>query len=332
MQAKAPWEALDLAAFSKQTPAYDALVGRTPGIDRFCSTSTWVLPAFEAFPIGTDLFIRKSKSGYLVFQNYHSPQWGRTLLPLEASWCLASPLIGEDPQALTAETAAGLLMEGDRWDTLFLCGITEGSFLWRGVAQQFYRRGRLFMGPSSARCQASLEGGISGYLSRRSRKFRKNLRSDLRRAEGAGLRFEHLHGSSFDANSCLSLMNRIEARSWKGLSSQGVNQGSMQVFYRAMLRMPSLDVRFHLGVARLGEEAIGFLFGADFAGIFRGFQFSFLADHTPLTPGNFMQYSMLENICNNKNIHTYDFGMEMDYKKRWAEQLSQTDCLIFQKT
>ena len=84
---------------------FDA-VRKTPGIDKFCSTLDWTLPAHEAFIPDHPLYLLESEHGFVNLAGGFNPRIGRYLQPLEASWCLASPFAGEQVGPLLRDFAA----------------------------------------------------------------------------------------------------------------------------------------------------------------------------------------------------------------------------------
>ena len=55
---------LDLAGFDALSDDFDQTVKKTADIDHFCSSSDWILPAYEAFHDTHDLFLYKLDNGY----------------------------------------------------------------------------------------------------------------------------------------------------------------------------------------------------------------------------------------------------------------------------
>lgn len=182
------WQPLTRAAFERKAPQFDALVLETPGIDRFCSSSLWTLPAFDAFLQDGVPVLAEHPCGMVALCYLETLHWGRMLAPLEASWCLASGLVTSRPQAY-AGALRNLLHSQDSWQSLFFPGLEPDGLLWRSLVNRL-SEWSLFLGPASARCRASLSDGEDGYLARRSAKFRKNLRRAKRQAQAHGIAFQ----------------------------------------------------------------------------------------------------------------------------------------------
>src|SRR6185369_10322249 len=101
---------------------------------------------------------------------------------------LASPLIGGEPEALVAEVVP--LLAGRRdWQLAILSGLTVTGPQRRALDATLPPRWERRRGQPTVRHVASLEGGIDGFLSRRSRELRKSLRKAARAAADAGITF-----------------------------------------------------------------------------------------------------------------------------------------------
>jgi CelD/BcsL family acetyltransferase involved in cellulose biosynthesis len=79
--------------------------------------------------------------------------------------------------------------------------------------------------------------------------------------------------------------------------------------------------------ARRGELDIGYILGAVMAGEYRGLQFSYDDEHAQLGIGGLLQFHQIAELCE-EGVARYDLGTEMDYKRRWAEDLMETEMLV----
>ena len=76
---------------------------------------------------------------------------------------------------------------------------------------------------------------------------------------------------------------------------------------------------------------LGFIFGGVLNGTYRGLQLSFVESARQLGVGNLLQWHEIQRLCSENNLHTYDMGMEMEYKFSWAESTFATTLLIAQR-
>jgi hypothetical protein len=325
---------LNLQEFRERLDRFDREVARTPDVDRFCSSSSWVLPAFEALSPDHELWTwEASKSeGFIALCKGSHPRVGRYLQPLEASWGLASPIIGEDVVGVTREFVAEARATAESWDILFLTGISEDSRQFEELVRGFQTDHFMGVGPSMGRQFASLDGGFEGFLSRRSSKFRANMRRGLRDAEDAGIKFQYLSdfAGKEECDQVFDRIIRVERESWKGRQGVGIAQGRMYDFYKRML--PRLADKNALRVifATLDDSDIAYCFGGLFGQTYRGLQMSYHQSYGEHSPGNLVQLEMIRNLSED-GVDVYDMGQSMDYKASWTDGEFETVAVIVRR-
>lgn len=321
----AGFEPASLDELRDDAETFDAAVAETPAIDRFCSSSAWILAADAALMGERTPWIWRSDAGWIATARATRPG-GRYLEPLELAWGLACPIVGADP-ALMVEGLLALASADADWDALLLAGVSPGGAHARALRHHLRPGWRLGRGPATTRYVASLEGGVDGFLSRRSRNFRKGLRADQRAAAARGLVFEAVDVTAVGAPACLARILAIEARSWKGRSGVGIDQGLMRAFYEHMLGPLAARGAARLLVGRVDDRDVAFILGGVFAGEYRGLQFSYDADERALGLGNLGQLAQIERLVEER-VLTYDLGTAMEYKERWAETVVETSLLV----
>jgi CelD/BcsL family acetyltransferase involved in cellulose biosynthesis len=329
--------ALDLDALEREAADLDATLRRTPGIDAFCSSTDWVVPAHRALGPPRDLFCRRGEHGWALFaRRIHQSDAGywRSLEPLEASWCLASPLACDgDPRAFARELVEALQRDAPR-DVLFVAGLAPASplseALGPALAERYYTD--LTSVPPTRRYRADLREGVAGFLTRRSSTFRARLRQAERKADGAGIAFEAVRaGDEGGAAALYARLLAVEARSWKGLDRTGLATPEMAGFYRDMLPRVARRGGVRAQVARHDGRDVAIIVGAvteTLDGLsYRGLQFSFDDDYRAFSLGNLAQLAQIRALCGEK-VALYDLGSEVDYKRRWGEQCFETATLV----
>ena len=314
-------EPVDLAAIADD---FDREVAATPGIDRFCSTTAWILAASAALMPPRTAFSFRGEHGYFAAMRGVHAAGFPYIEPVELAWGLAAPLIGREPEALVDELVP-LLAERRDWQLAILSGMMADGpqrvALERALPERWERR----RGTPTLRHVASLDGGLDGYLSRRSRELRKALRKGLRAAADAGVTFEVVRAT--DAIALYARIQAVEARSWKSRDGVGIAAGPMRAFYEQMLpRLCALGQQRTI-FARQGDVDLGYILGAVFAGEYRGLQFSYDDDTSKLGIGGLLQYHQIAELCAD-GVGRYDLGTEMDYKRRWAEETLATEMLV----
>jgi hypothetical protein len=317
-------EPIDIAAVADD---FDREVVATPAIDRFCSSSAWILAAASALMPPRAPFSFRSASGYFAAMRGVHAAGFPYIEPIELAWGLAAPMIGRDPVALAADIVAMLADRRD-WQLAILAGLTADGPQRRALDRVLPPRWERRRGTSTVRHVASLDGGVDGFLSRRSRQLRKSLRKALRAASDAGVTFASVRtASAADAGSLYARIQQIEAASWKARDGVGISAGPMRMFYDRML--PRLC---HLGqqrtvFAQAAGRDVGYIFGAVLEGEYRGLQFSYSDEHAELGIGGLLQYHQIALLCD-EGVVRYDLGTEMDYKRRWAEEVMETEMLV----
>jgi hypothetical protein len=318
-------ERLTLSDLESRADAFDRAADATPGIDAFCSHLAWAGSFHRAFGFGRELCAFASGESFVALAHATWAPGRAGLEALENMWGFACPLLGPEAGAMLAALGApGGALAGQRF---WLSGLPAAPDLLRArIAALRGWSGREI--GRTERCVASLAGGRDGFLSRRSRAFRRNLRAALRRVAARGIRFERI---AVDAAHCAPLYERvlaIERRSWKAASGNAADRGPMAEFYRAM--WPRLAargaLRLLLAIDAEGRD-VGYLHGGSLGRRFRGLQFSFDDGLRELGLGNALQLELVEWLSQ-QGFEDYDLGSRSDYKQRWAEQVEMTRALL----
>lgn len=317
-------EPIDIAAVADD---FDREVTATPAIDRFCSSSAWILSAASALMPPRAPFSFAGASGYFAAMRGIHPAGFPYVEPVELAWGLAAPMIGRDPDALAADVVAMLAARRD-WQLVILSGMTADGPQRRALERVAPPRWERRRGTPTTRHVASLDGGIDGFLSRRSRELRKSLRKSLRAAAAAGVTFEPARATAAgDAAALYARIQDVEATSWKARDGVGISTGPMRLFYELMLPRLCATGQQRTLFARAQGRDVGYILGAVLEGEYRGLQFSYDDEHAALGLGGLLQYHQIAELCD-EGIARYDLGTEMDYKRRWAEDVMETEMLV----
>jgi CelD/BcsL family acetyltransferase involved in cellulose biosynthesis len=316
-------EPVDLAAIADD---YDREVARTPEIDRFCSSTAWILAAAGTLMPPRAAFSFRGEHGYFAAMRGVHPAGFPYIEPVELAWGLASPLVGRDPVALVGEVVPVLAGRRD-WQLAIMSGLTVSGPQRRALDATLPARWERRRGQPTIRHVASLDGGLDGFLSRRSRDFRKSLRKALRGAEHNGITFEAVRAAAPDAHALYERIQLVELASWKSREGVGISTGPMRAFYGAMLpRLCALGQQRTI-FARMHDRDVGYILGAVMGGEYRGLQFSYDNDLGAHNIGGLLQYHQIAALCE-EGVTRYDLGTEMEYKRRWAEDIMETEMLV----
>lgn len=306
---------------------YDALVEETQGIDTFCSSSTWSESARKAFMPDAPLVVFQHGEGCAVFAHEHTPDRQRMLLPLDATWTLGSSLAAPNPQRDIP--ALMEMIDADRafYDFIMFSGMRPGSPIHRMVYHEITKRGVHAVNFKPAdRSVADIGNGVDDWLQRRSAKFRASIRSALRRAKDADIRYTLLPPET-PAEELLRRFIELERRSWKGLSGTGIVEHSMASFCQYVLASTTPAGQTRAILATHEDELIGFIFGAVANGRYRGIQMSVDHRYRRIGLGNALQVQMIQALTA-ENVTAYDLGSSMPYKNRWADRTDRTVSIL----
>lgn len=320
--------------------AVEAAADATPGIDRWCSGPDWQVPVAKGFsPRGRRLLLSGEDGlSFACLARYRSVDGRRMLGGMEPMWGFGCPLLAADQPALAGRLAQTLGRRTD-WSILFLSGmptIAESpNVSYSGdpgatieVAAALQGLGQIGFAEGITRQVANLSDGYDGWLSRRSSRFRRNLRQAARRAETAGLQV-------VDVSQDPDVFERIlaiEHRSWKGHQESGITSVEMEATYREMVARLQKRGRLHAHVAQLDDADAGYILGGVRNGCYRGLQLSYTEHARSLSVGNLLQDHQLRLLDEHELAHTYDLGMDFDYKRRWADEARTTITLVVERT
>jgi hypothetical protein len=321
-----PMRALSLDQLEALSDELDADVLRTPAIDRFCSSASWVIPAARALMPPRRSWIHRGAHGWLLCMRGSHPSGVAYLEPLELAWGMACPLIGGDPLALADEVAAALAERRD-WNVMLLPGLAPDGAMLPALLRALPARLERRFGQATLRHVASLDGGVDGFLARRSRNLRKAMRAAARDAAAAGITFETVRVGADDAAALYQRILAVEVRSWKGADGVGIHQGPMNKFYGEMVPRLAARGRQRTVFARHDGRDVAYCLGAVFDGEYRGLQFSYDAAYERYSLGGLMQLAQIAELAAD-GVRRYDLGQEMEYKRRWAEDVFETAMLV----
>ncbi|ACY15200.1 GNAT family N-acetyltransferase [Haliangium ochraceum] len=321
-------EEISLDSFERDSDAFDEAVAASSGIDRFCSSSAWILPAQATLMPPRQPWLFRDQHGYVaMMRGRHIDGWSY-VEPLEAMWYLACPLVGPTPRELAARFGELCRGRPDDWDVALIGGLEPNSVLSEELATYLSMFCRLRLAPPTIRHVAELGDGFERYLGRRSRNFRKSLRRADDAARAAGIRFERV--SARDSDQAAALYRRavaIEERSWKGRAGVGIQDGAMHAFYQQMLPRLAARGRLRAIFASHRGRDVAFILGGVYLDTYRGLQFSFDADYSELSLGNLCQREQIAALCE-EGVSRYDLGTDMEYKRRWADTTHETIALL----
>lgn len=323
------WPSID--ALDDDRHRLEALADQTPGIDPWCSGPDWVLPAQQAFAASTfdspvvPRLWSETGTGAVILGQATIADGTSIVTGLEPLWGFASPLLGPDLTDLT-ELAAEHLAHIDDWDVVLLGGLPLSPRLAEKLSHSFRHLGDVQATYGIVRQVADLVDGYDRWFSGRSARFRKSIRQGHRKASAAGVRFVDISTDPAAYLRCVA----VEAESWKGHIDDGITGPGMRRFYEAMTLRLQEEQRFRATMAVLDGQDIGFIFGGVRNGRYRGLQLSFTEAVRHLSVSNLLQDHTIGRLTE-EGVHTYDMGMDMEYKRRWADRAEPSMSLVVRR-
>ncbi|MCB9541866.1 MAG: GNAT family N-acetyltransferase [Myxococcales bacterium] len=312
---------LDFAALAALADEWDALVAVTPAVDRFCTSSAWIVPAQAAFCPDAAPFVARDARGAVAMMTLPIGLGRFGALPLEAGWGLAAPFAGPEPEAVVDLLAELWADPPTPVDALFMSGLPLAGPWLRAIRRRFEPAHRIGIGTRCVRRIADLAGGVDGFLGRRSAKFRANLRRGVRRAREEG--FAPVMCRAGEVEPLFERVIAVERRSWKGRQGDGIDSGPPMHFYAMIVERLLMRGALRLLFVQRDGRDVAYVLGGLFGDTYRGLQVSFDDAVAAAAPGNLAQYWMIEALCD-EGIARYDLGTDMAYKRRWAEDMAET--------
>ena len=322
---------LDLDRLDQRTAAVEAVVDQTPGIDPWCSGPDWVLAVHAGFGPGSgaEPIVLAADHGFALLARYPLDEGPPIVAGLEPLWGFAAPVIGPDLTATAAAMADHLADDGG-WSRLVLPGLPPPGpdqpatlLVARGVA----RLGSVGAMTGITRQVAEIGSGLDPWLARRSPRFRRSLRRIERAAAAAGVTV--IDGA--DDPDPFGRILDVEEGSWKGAEGSGLSSVEMATTYRVLVGRLRRTGRLRLLFARRDGRDVGYILGGVRARRYRGLQLSYRHEVASLSIGHLLQLHEIRRLCDEGAADLYDLGMDLDYKRRWADHAVASVTLVIDR-
>lgn len=309
--------------------AHDELVTRTNGVDRYCSSSRWMLPAYDAFSAQESIVSINLDGGNAIFQEATLGNGQRALLPLEAIWQLGCPIAASSPRDAMKSLIETLLINSPSWDFALICGIEPSSALRHAFRFHCERTFTKFRRLDDAeRDIIQLQDGDESWLARRSPGFRAKLRRACRQSEDADVTFMKLNPRGRESGlACFERLLEIERASWKAQENTGLLGEPMRTFSKKVLVDAAIREELYVIVAQKSGVDVGFVYGALFDRCYRGLQMTYASECASISLGNVLQYRMIQWMTNTDCLE-YDLGSALPYKARWSDDRRHTEAYL----
>jgi hypothetical protein len=304
--------------------------------DPFCCLPSWQLSFHDAFSPKRRLLIRECLNSVIAFAEKVISPDSIYLTPIEPLWFFGNPLLGRHSVDLFSDTLVDIeKFYSPIFPRIVISGIRPNGSLYRRLKERFDEKFKFTLHSSSIQCASSLEGGLDGFLSRRSGNHRRHLKKQGKRVSGNDISFErHIPAPDHEAEEVFSRMISVELASWKGIEQCGMAEQRPKKFYGIMIKRLAFSKSARVIFAKHEGKDIGFIFGGMAGAIYRGQQFSYDEKWRPASIGNIMQLEQIKWLCE-EGAKRYDMGpllgYGMGYKSHWTERKRRIETWILEK-
>ena len=308
-----------------QYAAWQAAALRCDQTDPFCCMPSWQLAFHDAFGPKRRLLVAEADGSVVAFAEGLVSEEEIFITPLEPSWFFGCPLLGDAAPRLFAEVMHFFAQTyAPLFPKVLIGGLGPGLEYVQNLLNKTGMPLQAHLVKAGIQGAASLEGGLDGFLSRRSANLRRNLKRAAKKAAEQGISFERVLPTTADqAKQTYARMIAIERTSWKGLDHCGMAEPVICDFYAYLLERLAPEKGARVIFARREDKDVGFIFGGLAGRIYRGQQFSYTQDWQALSLGNLMQVEKIRWLCE-EGVQRYDMGPldgpKMDYKTHWTEK------------
>ena len=255
-----------------------------------------------------------------LFSPYRDEDDHVVLSGMEPLWGFSCPVLTANPAAHAGELATEL-GELSEWTRLVITGLEPHGEMFEALGRGLSVFGPVYMAEGIACCLADLSEGLEPWLERRSSRFRRQWRRW--RSAASAIEF----ADTVDGTGLMDRLLAIEEQGWKGQDGDGITSQTMERMYRAMIDRLSERGRLRATIARVDGADVGFILGGVRAGVYRGLQLSYIESAAHRSIGHLLQSHQIRAL-EGTGIHTYNLGMDMEYKRRWADTVRPTTVLI----
>jgi len=308
-----------------QYAAWQTAALRCDQTDPFCCMPSWQLAFHDAFGPKRRLLVAEAEGSVVAFAEGLVSEEEIFVTPLEPSWFFGCPLLGDAAPSLFAEVMNFFAQTyAPRFPKVLIGGLGPGLEYVQNLLNKTGMTLQAHLVKAGIQGAASLEGGLDGFLSRRSANLRRNLKRAAKKAAEQGICFERVLPTTADhARQTYARMIAIERTSWKGLDHCGMAEPVICDFYANLLERLAPENGARVIFARRDDKDVGFIFGGLAGQIYRGQQFSYTQDWQALSLGNLMQVEKIRWLCE-EGVQRYDMGPldgpKMGYKTHWTEK------------
>ena len=166
----------------------------------------------------------------------------------------------------------------------------------------------------------------SGFLSSRSKRFPKRLRSSQKKLAAVGPVRYVSAGIEADAAQLVDEFFSVESRSWKADSGHDVGEDERyRAFYRDLVSSVDSEIKAHAIVMYVDNIAAAATFGISLDSCYYALQIAHDKGFDRYSPGTLLEAEEMRQFFNNECLTRYEFmtGTVLN-KRRWADRAIHT--------
>lgn len=183
---------------------------------------------------------------------------------------------------------------------------------------------KFFIGSVESSPHISIPEDADDLLKAMGKNDRKSLKRRERRLLEAATIQIIWHESSEESTRFFDNVLTIERNSWKEKAGSSITTNPAQEgFYRLYTPLAANEGRLKGALLMFDSTPIAYEYGILFNGVYEGLKTSFDQRYSEYSPGNVLQYHIIQRLSE-RGIRHYDLTGEMDdSKKMWTEQQYQ---------
>ncbi|MCG3125230.1 MAG: hypothetical protein CHACPFDD_00046 [Phycisphaerae bacterium] len=125
-----------------------------------------------------------------------------------------------------------------------------------------------------------------------------------------------------DLDRLLDACFQIEAASWKGANQSAISSRPQTLaFYQSLAHAAAAHGALRIYLLRLNGTLIAFEYCLAGGGVVYLLKLSFDPQYGKYSPGNVLRMLLLRHAVETRDAHTYNFGIESEWKSRWTQRV-----------
>lgn len=213
-------------------------------------------------------------------------------------------------------------------DVVRFSGLPMEGAPYRALVQEIEKRGLAVHHENPTRQSlVDLTGGWPAFREKLSKELVSNTERKERRLKEVGALELREVCDDPNLDGILKECFDLEAASWKGAEGTAMSsQASTLGFYTDLAHAAAKRRALALYTLRVGGRLVAFDYCVKWNGWIHLLKLGFDASLSKYSPGGVIRYAMVRKEVEEARCHTYDLGLEMDWKTRWTSNAASLCC------